>query len=230
MPLVEPLPYVLANRIRLDIIRGLYAPGTALREESLEGRHGSSRGPVREALRLLQVRGLVTHLPRRGYRVRTHTDKEVIDLYRLRAKLERQAVEELESASTRDLCPELSRENDAMQDAQRRRDVDAYLQHNMQFHRCIWDCTGNVSLRRVLESVTEVAEPLRYGLLARNLDRSQACRHHRRIVELVGQRRFEVAGVLSELHVIESLPVLLAFRAEAAGSHPSTCGEPAPGG
>ncbi len=101
---MEPLPYVLANRLRQDIIRAVHAPGSALREESLEAQHNTSRGPIREALRLLQARGLVTHLPRRGSRVRSHTDQEVIDLYRLRARLERQVVEELVQSSLGALC------------------------------------------------------------------------------------------------------------------------------
>ena len=213
---VEPMPYVLANRIRQDIIRGKHAPGTPLREETLEAEHATSRGPIREALRLLQARGLVTHFPRRGYRVRSHTDKELIDLYRLRAKLERQAVEELATTPTETLCNELAAENAAMRDAQLTQDVEGYLLHNMQFHRLIWGRTGNGSLQRVLESVTDAAEPVRYGLLLRKLSSSQACKHHQKIIDLIGQRRFEVTGVLAELHVIEVLPLLLGFRAQAS--------------
>ncbi len=105
-----------------------------------------------------------------------------------------------------------------MRGAQRAGDVELYLQHNMQFHRSIWACAGNSSLQRVLESVTDVAEPVRYGLLARNLAASKAWKHHQSIIDLLAQGRIDVAGVLTELHVIESLPILLAFRAQAASN------------
>lgn len=83
-----PIPYRVAERIRDAIVTGRYPPGSALREQSLESEYGASRGPVREALRLLELRGLTVHEPRRGFRVRSYSARTVEQIYRLRAVLE----------------------------------------------------------------------------------------------------------------------------------------------
>jgi DNA-binding GntR family transcriptional regulator len=56
----EPIPYHLMKKIRQGVITGRYGPGSPLREQQLEAEYGTSRGPLREALRLLQLRGLVS--------------------------------------------------------------------------------------------------------------------------------------------------------------------------
>ena len=91
----KPIPYRLADQIRHGIITGRYRPGSALREQGLEAEYGASRGPVREALRLLEMRGLAEHEPRRGYRVRSYSPDAIEQIYRMRALLERHSVEGL---------------------------------------------------------------------------------------------------------------------------------------
>ncbi|HRI98674.1 MAG TPA: GntR family transcriptional regulator, partial [Nocardioides sp.] len=58
-----------ADRVRDDILSGRLEPGAKIVEETLCADLGISRGPLREALRLLTQQGLVEHLPRRGSRV-----------------------------------------------------------------------------------------------------------------------------------------------------------------
>lgn len=77
-----------------EILGGVLAPGERLVEEQLTRRYRVSRGPVREAMRLLAQQGLVEHSPRRGVRVATLSDRDVDELYRLRDVLERYAVSE----------------------------------------------------------------------------------------------------------------------------------------
>ena len=67
--LPQTLSYFILNKLRWRIITGELEPGQPLREKELEADYGSSRGPVRESLRLLLQSGLVEHLPRRGFRV-----------------------------------------------------------------------------------------------------------------------------------------------------------------
>jgi DNA-binding transcriptional MocR family regulator len=99
----QPIPYYLMEKIRRGIITGRYAPGEALREQQLESEYGTSRGPLREALRLLQLRGLVTHEPRRGFRVREYSPELTMQIYRLRGLLERHSIEALAGKPLDDL-------------------------------------------------------------------------------------------------------------------------------
>lgn len=79
-------------RLSQEILSGRTDPGERLVEEHLTRRLGISRAPLREALRLLAQRGLVEHVPRRGVRVATLSDRDVHELYSVRDVLERHAV------------------------------------------------------------------------------------------------------------------------------------------
>jgi DNA-binding GntR family transcriptional regulator len=88
----QSLVQLAATRIRADILRGAFAPGERLVEEQLTRRLGTSRAPLREALRLLGEQGLVEHLPRRGVRVVQLSPRDIEELFALRDALERFAV------------------------------------------------------------------------------------------------------------------------------------------
>jgi DNA-binding GntR family transcriptional regulator len=205
----RPIPYHLAEEIRGGIIRGRYAPGMSLREEALEAEYGSSRGPVREALRLLELRGLVSHMPRRGFRVREYTAKTVRDLYRLRAMLERFAVEALEGTELPPLVAALEASNRRMAACRESGDVDGYLHENVTFHRLILEHGGNEALTRTLAVLNEMAEPLRYALLQKNLKRSRSVDDHRRITALLKKGRIDEAATATERHISDNLPHVL---------------------
>jgi len=92
--LPHTIPYYLADRIKTGIIRWRYPPKSSLRESELAAEFGASRGPVREALRILELQGLVIHAPRRGFKVKA-TSVDLRQLYRLRAQLESEVIDAL---------------------------------------------------------------------------------------------------------------------------------------
>jgi DNA-binding GntR family transcriptional regulator len=81
------------RRLRSEILSGALAPGERLIEEQLRSRFGTSRAPLREALRLLGQQGLVQHLPRRGVRVTELSPRDIDELFSLRDALERFALQ-----------------------------------------------------------------------------------------------------------------------------------------
>jgi DNA-binding GntR family transcriptional regulator len=82
-----------AHRLRAEILSGALVPGERLVEEQLTRRFGTSRAPLREALRLLGHQGLVEHSPRRGVRVAELSPRDVDELFGLREVLERFAMQ-----------------------------------------------------------------------------------------------------------------------------------------
>lgn len=80
------------SRLRGEILSGALEPGERLVEEILSQRFRISRAPLREAMRLLAEQGLVEHLPRRGVRVTTYSDRDFDELFAVRDALERFAV------------------------------------------------------------------------------------------------------------------------------------------
>ncbi|MBX3664226.1 MAG: GntR family transcriptional regulator [Burkholderiales bacterium] len=83
----QTLPEKIAEMLAERIVDGRYPPGSRLVEAVLSEEFGSSHGPVRDALRLLQSAGLVTILPYRGAVVSDISVREVRELYQVRAAL-----------------------------------------------------------------------------------------------------------------------------------------------
>ena len=91
-PALNMVPQTHADRaftcIEHAIVTGEFQPGSRLGEETLAARYGISRGPLREALRRLEGRGLVVRLPHAGVRVVALNRQDLIELYEIRANLE----------------------------------------------------------------------------------------------------------------------------------------------
>jgi DNA-binding GntR family transcriptional regulator len=90
--LVQSMTSQLIVRFRDRILSGAYAPGSALRQDSLAAEFGTSKIPVREALVQLQSEGLVDMFPHRGFQVRPLASAELDEVFRLRLQIEPIAV------------------------------------------------------------------------------------------------------------------------------------------
>lgn len=85
--LTPTLPLQIAERIGASIVEEQFVPGERLKETELAASFGVSRATIREALRLLEKRGLVSILPQRGARVTELSRSELEDLFEMRAAL-----------------------------------------------------------------------------------------------------------------------------------------------
>ncbi len=81
------VPEQVAERISQAVLHGEYRPGQRVPEQSIADQYQISRGPVREALRLLESEGVIEILPRRGAHVTSLTVREVTDIFNIRAAL-----------------------------------------------------------------------------------------------------------------------------------------------
>ena len=85
-------PNTVREGLRRAILAGEFAPGSQLRQDELAQRFGTSRIPVREALRQLEAEGLVSILPNRGATVSSLSLDEVLELMEIRIALECRAL------------------------------------------------------------------------------------------------------------------------------------------
>ena len=88
-----PLRDVVFNTLRKAILKGELKPGERLMEIALAERLGVSRTPVREAMRKLELEGLVVMIPRRGAQVANITEKDLNDVLEVRMALENLSIE-----------------------------------------------------------------------------------------------------------------------------------------
>lgn len=85
------LPEMVYHRLRLQILNGELKRGQLLRQEELAQRYNVSRVPLREALSRLEADGLIVLRPRRGYAVNTLDQKDIVEIFDLRAVVEEHA-------------------------------------------------------------------------------------------------------------------------------------------
>ena len=88
-----PLRDVVFNTLRQAILKGEMEPGERLMEIQLAQKLGVSRTPIREAIRKLELEGLVVMIPRKGAEVAHITEKDMRDVLEVRSTLEELAVE-----------------------------------------------------------------------------------------------------------------------------------------
>jgi DNA-binding GntR family transcriptional regulator len=141
------------NRLRREILAGALVPGERLVEEQVTRRFGISRAPLREALRLLAQQGLVEHLPRRGARVATMSDRDVLELYGLRDVLERYAVETALPVTEGPELAGLRTALDEMRDAARLGDRLVVATAHRRFHVAVVALARQRQLSLVYEPV-----------------------------------------------------------------------------
>lgn len=218
MPVDKTLIYQVMERVRRLIVEGVFVPGDRLGEQDLEARVGASRASVREALRLLEVQGLVVHIPRRGFRVRKMTRDEVRDLYELRADLEAKAVLALANRGGLDgLIALLERHNATMRQAMAEENVDAHLEGNIAFHTAILDHAANLPLKRAILQMNMICQPLRFASLKGRARLNGTLDYHVQLVaELAGG---DIAGAAETMreHILISLPTVLRYFDEHIG-------------
>ena len=175
----------------LDEIRtGALAPGERLREIDLAARVGASRTPVREALRMLEADGLVTHEPRLGVIVRSLDYAEVVELYEMRAVLEgtaarlaARAASDVELGELRSLNDEFAAAGAAAPTA-----APSAYELNRQFHRALHDAAKNRYLVRAIGALEKTLMILGPTTLMEGDRAAAAADEHGRLLDALEAR------------------------------------------
>lgn len=194
------------RRLRDAIIRGALPAGSKISERGLAARLGISAQPVREALRRLELDGLVVTLPRSGTVVAEVGPSQLAELGRIRAALEgvaaALAAERLDREGLTALAVLLRR----MQAGTEARDSGALDAANEEFHALIHQAAGNAFLTRSLTSLRAYDHAGRHravGSTPRDLPKSLA--EHKAIVAAFRRRDAAQAEARMRGHVLRSL-------------------------
>ncbi|MFQ6774686.1 GntR family transcriptional regulator [Cereibacter sphaeroides] len=125
------------------ILTGELKPGERLNEIHLSARFGTSRGPLREAMRGLEARGLVTMVRNRGMYVRAISTEEALEIYDVRAAIFGLAGRILTDRVTDEMLEDLYGRLAAMDALAANRDFEGYYHANLDFHERLMRFTGN---------------------------------------------------------------------------------------
>ena len=211
-PLTLSLPEQIAARLSERITTGAYAPGRRVMEQEISLEFGVSRGPVREALRLLERDGLVTILPRRGAQVTRLSIEEVREIFDIRASLNGLRDRQIAEGPGRDrLLPALERGVERLaQLAPVPADADEYVETVFELNRLLNDSTPNRRLRAILASLA--LQTLRYSRLGLSTPqrRQQSVGNWRRLVKAVREGDGLEAQRAAEQRVLDSRDAAIA--------------------
>ncbi|MCC6222049.1 MAG: GntR family transcriptional regulator [Thermoleophilia bacterium] len=142
------------ERIRAAVLGGELPAGAKLVEAELAERFGTSRGPVREAIRELAREGLVVELPRRGTVVSTLTARDLAEVYAVREALELGAAKSAVARASDARLSALGTHLDAMERARESRaDHLEVAAHDLAFHRALVELAGNARMSAIEEQM-----------------------------------------------------------------------------
>ena len=150
-----PLRDVVFNTLRKAIITGEFAPGERLMEIALAERLGVSRTPVREAIRKLELEGLVVMVPRRGAEVARITEAGLKEVLEVRCALEELAVELACQRKTKASLEQLKEAHQKFVDAVQGGDTLEITNQDEAFHECIFEMGGNKRLVQLVHNLKE---------------------------------------------------------------------------
>jgi DNA-binding GntR family transcriptional regulator len=204
--LTQSLPEQIAARLSERIVAGNYPPGQRIMEQAVSAEFRVSRGPVREALRLLERDGLVTFLPRRGAQVTALSIEEVREIFDIRASLNGLRDRSIAEGPERDrVLPMLEEEVENLARlARESRGGEEYVEVVFRLNRFLNDATPNRRLRAILSSLA--LQTLRYSRLGLSTPerRRQSVRNWQRLVKAVREGDGPEAQRAAEQRVFDS--------------------------
>jgi DNA-binding GntR family transcriptional regulator len=212
----------LRHDVRDGLVRGILegelGPGDRLIEMHIAKEYGTSQGPVREALRELEMLGFVRSEPHRGTYVRDPWQRGMLELYELRGALEEFAARMATPRLTDDVSS-LQAEVDAMAAAAVADDVHATVEHSERFHRLIIEASGNQLLETVWSSLS-ITDHTALTMVTLELDLKTIAESHQPIVDAIAAGDIELACRVSREHQAW-FEEMLAATAEQGVQRPS---------
>jgi len=194
----------VVHALREMILRGELAPGTPLREIQMAESIGISRNTVRDAVRALAREGLVTHTMHRGAMVTRLAESDVIDVFRVRERIETQAIAASESA-TPDQLAELEDAALQLERAANAGDWNQIGEADCLFHRRLVSFLGSPRLDRFYDAIQGEMRLCLTIVDRASDDPRELIGEHRELFDLIarGERERCSARLTEHLHEAE---------------------------
>lgn len=200
------------------VLAGELAAGEKLNEPALASRLGTSRGPVREAVRALAETGLVRLEKNRGVFVREISVVEADEIYEVRAVFDRTAGRKLAGSISAGQLDELRGLVAAMRAAAVGEDHEGYHAANLRFHDALVEFTGNAKLLQMYRRLVNELSLYRRHTLAEPRRLKKSTLEHQKILALIAAGDADAAGEKLYEHAMASRVRMHALAAAGAGA------------
>jgi len=197
----KPLREVVFETIRNAIISGSLKPGERLMEVQMAERLGVSRTPIREAIRKLELEGLIIMLPRKGAYVADLSVKDLTEVLEIRAALEGMAtglaVTRINECEIEELELIALKFHKALENG----DLEELLFQDSQFHETIFKASRNERLIQLNNNLREQVQRFREMYLKKINRSKKTSMEHFDIVEAISRRDISKAEKLARKHI-----------------------------
>ncbi|MDY2627185.1 MAG: GntR family transcriptional regulator [Lachnospiraceae bacterium] len=209
--MVEDLQLVIADNIPLRdavfetlreaILKGVLSPGQHLMEMQLAYQLGVSRTPVREAIRMLELEGLVNMIPRKGARVAAISEKSLCDVLEVRRALEELSVRLACTRMERDDLEKLDSINQQFIRACQGDDVVQIARIDESFHAVIYEAADNAKLLQLLNQMQNQMYRYRIEYIKLKERRQILVEEHKKIIHSLARRDADAAAEAINTHI-----------------------------
>lgn len=189
------------DRIREDILNGVYMEHEELKEATLGEKMGVSRTPVREALRQLELEGLVEIIPNKGARVTGITKKDMEDIYQIRYLLEGLSARWATEHVTEELIDKMEETLYLTEFHAKKGNYGQVYELDSQFHELMYEASGSKILNHILSDFHMYVTRIRKMSLASDSRSKNSTEEHRAILEAIKERNAEKAEECAHIHV-----------------------------
>lgn len=196
-----PLRDVVFNTLRQAILKGELKPGERLMEIALAERLGVSRTPIREAMRKLELEGLVVMIPRRGAQVANITEKDLNDVLEVRIALENLSIEKACQYMTEEQMDELKAAALKFERSIGGHNPVRLAEADEAFHEVIYKASDNRRLKQVLNNLREQIYRYRVEYLKEEETRNLLVREHQELCSAIRARDVKRAQEISFRHI-----------------------------
>lgn len=196
-----PLRDVVFNTLRRAILRGELKPGERLMEIQLANKLGVSRTPIREAIRKLELEGLVLMVPRKGAEVAEITEKNLRDVLEVRCALEELAVQLACDRIDPERMQQLLDAAAHFQDILGTADITELGEADEAFHDVIFQATDNRRLIQLLNNLREQMYRYRIEYLKKKECYPQLLEEHAAIIQAIREHDKAKATEITVQHI-----------------------------
>ena len=192
------------HKIRDDILSGKYEEHEELKEVAIGEELGVSRTPVREALRQLELEGLIQIIPNKGAYVTGITQKDVKDIYMIRSLMEGLCAKWACEHITKEQMDEMEENVYLAEFHASKGHLDQLAELDNRFHDIMYEACDSKMLEHLLKDFHQYVLRVRKKTL-NNVNRGSASNHeHELIMEAIKQKDGEKAEQLANRHMINA--------------------------
>lgn len=197
----KPLREVIFATLREAIVEGELEPGERLLEVKLAEKMGVSRTPVREAIRMLELEGLVVMVPRKGAHVAEVTAKDIGNVLEVRAALDGLATSLATQRITEEEIERLHSIQKEFVNFVDKGDLQGSIKKDVEFHDFIYKTSRNEKLTQIAGNLWEQVQRFRVIYMRDTSNAKEIINEHNEILDAIGSKDSEKARLFAQKHI-----------------------------